>query len=99
MDHESYVDCVWSAKTTIVGRTEGVKDTCLPPPNKTFVRELCNDYGNYKNLLSLGGYPTDEAMGHGRNYDQCEMGPIVVRSLCECGRLGARHVYNHRLGL
>jgi hypothetical protein len=63
MMHESYVDCVFSAKTTIVGRTEGVTDMCLPPPNKTLVRELCNDYGDYKNILTPSGYPTVESMG------------------------------------
>jgi len=28
----------------------------MPPPNKTVVRELCNDYANYKAILTPGGY-------------------------------------------
>jgi hypothetical protein len=75
--HESYVDCDWSAKTTLVGRTEVMEDTCLPPPNKTLVRELCNDYGNYKNILTPGGYPTEEAMGGAR------IDATWVQSWCE----------------
>lgn len=82
--HETYVGCVWSAKTTVVGRVEGTTDMCLPPPNKTLVRELCSDFGDYKDILFRGhppgwypGYPPKQAMGG------AEINEEWIRSWCE----------------